>query len=125
MTTPKIEAVAWMVGDEAFPSESLAIEEVRQWGPSGSIAKPVYSQQTVDALLAEVERAKENEFASLALLSRMRFACGDNGKRMQDELESYLAGLLRDAVRYRHISADHSAAWEEELDAAIGGRDES
>jgi hypothetical protein len=26
---------------------------------------------------------------------------------------------VRDAERYRFIAADHSAAWEEELDAAI------
>jgi len=39
--------------------------------------------------------------AAFDLLSRMRFACGDNGKRMQDELEEYLRGLKRDAERYR------------------------
>ncbi len=39
------------------------------------------------------------------LLSRMRFACGDNGKRMQDELEEYLRELKRDAERYRHLFA--------------------
>ena len=41
--------------------------------------------------------------AALDLLSRMRFACGDNGKRMQDELEEYLRGLKRDAERYRWL----------------------
>ena len=40
--------------------------------------------------------------AAFDLLSRMRFACGDNGKRMQDELEEYLRGLKRDADRWRH-----------------------
>lgn len=45
----------------------------------------------------------EEECAALALLSRMRFACGDNGKRMQDELEEYLRGLKLDAERYRFI----------------------
>ncbi len=43
----------------------------------------------------------EESTAALALLSRMRFACGDDGKRMQDELEEYLRGLKRDAERYR------------------------
>lgn len=41
--------------------------------------------------------------AAFDLLSRMRFACGDNGKRMQDELEEYLRGLKRDAERYRWL----------------------
>lgn len=39
--------------------------------------------------------------AAFDLLSRMRFACGDNGKRMQDELEEYLRELKCDAERYR------------------------
>ena len=43
--------------------------------------------------------------AALALLSRMRFACGDNGLRMQDELEEYLRELKRDAERYRWLRA--------------------
>lgn len=33
----------WMVGDHVFESESEAIEEIRQWGPSGSIAVPLYA----------------------------------------------------------------------------------
>lgn len=44
--------------------------------------------------------------AALALLSRMRFACGDNGLRMQDELEQYLIELRRDAERYRWLRND-------------------
>lgn len=69
--------------------------------------------------------------STLALLSRMRFACGDNGKRMQDELEDYLRGLAKDAARYRWLrdSYDPSVhdddggsfmrAAGDELDAAI------
>lgn len=49
--------------------------------------------------------------AAFDLLSRMRFACGDNGKRMQDELEEYLRGLKRDAERYRWLR-DNAGAWE-------------
>lgn len=45
----------------------------------------------------------EESIAALALLSRMRFACGDNGKRMQDELEEYLRELKCDAKRYRWL----------------------
>ena len=43
--------------------------------------------------------------AALALLSRMRFACGDNGLRMQDELEQYLIELRRDAERLDALEA--------------------
>ena len=45
---------------------------------------------------------KKDEAAAFDLLSRMRFACGDNGKRMQDELDVYLRDLKRDAERWRH-----------------------
>lgn len=45
----------------------------------------------------------EEEVAALALLSRMRFACGDNGLRMQDELEEYLRELKRNADRYTRL----------------------
>lgn len=43
--------------------------------------------------------------SALALLSRMRWACGDNGLRMQDELEDYLRGLAQDAARIDWIGA--------------------
>ena len=46
---------------------------------------------------------RDDAAAALGLLSRMRFACGDNGKRMQDELEDYLRELRKDAERYRWL----------------------
>lgn len=45
----------------------------------------------------------EESIAALSLLSRMRFACGDDGRRMQDELEEYLRELKRNADRYAWI----------------------
>lgn len=48
--------------------------------------------------------------AAFELLSRMRFACGDDGKRMQDELEIYLRELKRDALRYRWLRL-HLVNW--------------
>lgn len=130
MTTPKIEAVAWMVGDEAFPSESLAIEEIRQWGPSGSIAKPVYSQQTVDALLAEVERltyrlqvadayAEQCDADTRQLLARAERA------EAQAEAMRALIGRVVAETDWRTSSND---LWAElckaaRQDAAIGGRE--
>jgi len=38
------EAVAWLVGEEVFTSESEAAEAIRQWGPSGAIATPLYTR---------------------------------------------------------------------------------
>ncbi|TMN18503.1 hypothetical protein [Pseudoxanthomonas sp. X-1] len=84
----------------------------------------------------ECDLRRDESFSALALLSRMRTACGDNGTRMQDELEDYLRGLKRDAERYRWLrslssSCDAEACvnfnlgfdWQEahgpELDAAI------
>lgn len=116
MTTPKIEAVAWMVGDEAFPSESLAIEEVRQWGPSGSIAKPVYSQQTVDALLAEVERLRA---INSGLCERSNFYLVDSA-RWQERAEraEAQAEALREAVNKVYAAIPALPIATETMDAA-------
>ena len=60
--------------------------------------------------------------AALDLLARMRMACGDNGLRMQDELEVYLKELARDWARWRKLmaitdDADSSKAFAEFIDA--------
>lgn len=71
-----------------------------------------YAQQALQEACAErdaLREAKENEVAALALLARMRQACGDDGARMQDELEQYLRGLRVDAVRYRWLARKVSA----------------
>lgn len=81
------------------------------WDARPNETLPLYSAETVRELLAEVERLREERDAlasadagaALGLLVRMRFACGDNGKRMQDELEDYLRGLAKDAERYRWL----------------------
>lgn len=53
--------------------------------------------------VAHYEAARDESAAALALLSCMRFSCGDNGVRMQDELEQHLRDLRRDAERYRNL----------------------
>lgn len=72
----------------------------------------------------------EESTAALALLSRMRFACGDNGLRMQDELEEYLRGLKRDSDELAKLRAEIAGlakSWRERrphadaLDKACGG----
>lgn len=64
----------------------------------------------------ECDLRRDESFAALALLSRMRMACGDNGTRMQDELEDYLRELKRDADRYRCLRDalldEQSEQWE-------------
>ncbi len=48
------EAVAWQVGDDFYTSESLAIEGIQQWGPSGSIAIPLYAAPVAAAPAVDV-----------------------------------------------------------------------
>lgn len=48
----------------------------------------------------------DEAISALGLLSRMRFACGDNGLRMQDELEEYLRGLKRDSDALAKLRAE-------------------
>lgn len=48
------EAVAWQVGDDFYTSESLAIEGIQQWGPSGSIATPLYAAPVAAAPAVDV-----------------------------------------------------------------------
>lgn len=45
----------------------------------------------------------------LDLVSRIRFAVGDNGKRMQPELVEYLKEMRRDAARYRWLRSGFRA----------------
>ncbi|MHC9085369.1 hypothetical protein ACYX7E_10055 [Luteimonas sp. RIT-PG2_3] len=69
-------------------------------GPMCQRAECVLRREA-DELRSDAEEAKRDQAAALGLLSRMRFACGDDGKRMQDELEAYLGELRRDAGRWR------------------------
>ena len=46
--------------------------------------------------IQEALKVKNEEMACIKLLAEIRFACGDNGKRMQDELVQY-AELYRQA----------------------------
>ena len=47
------------------------------------------------------------ENAALRLVADVRFALGDNGKRMQPELIEWANGLRRDAERYQWLRAQH------------------
>ena len=51
-----------------------------------------------ERLQARLEELEGSEMACIKTLVNIRFACGDNGKRMQDELVEYIAELSRKAV---------------------------
>ena len=46
---------------------------------------------------------QNEEMECIKLLAEIRFACGDDGKRMQDELVQYIAELYRQAERVKHL----------------------
>lgn len=74
------------------------------------------------ALLARVEAAERDaDGACVALVADIRFACGDNGKRMQPELVEFIRGLALDAGRYRWLREKDNADMlaEDVIDAAI------
>lgn len=50
-----------------------------------------------------VQELEANNTSLLYLLAQIREACGDNGKRMQDELVVYIGELTGDAARYRWL----------------------
>ena len=60
-----------------------------------------------DKLLEEAAAALEaaREDACVALVADIRFACGDNGKRMQPELVEFIRGLAADAAKWRESGA--------------------
>jgi hypothetical protein len=51
----------------------------------------------------------EYDYLLLKILTDIRFACGDNGLRMQDELIEYIRQLKIDADRYKWLKIDPSA----------------
>ena len=84
--------------------EAEANEQARLNGMGAEREARLMAQ--VSELRAEHDALANTDAGSaLALLSRMRFACGDNGKRMQDELEDFLRGLAKDAARIDWIGA--------------------
>lgn len=56
-------------------------------------------------LARAIEQAVLQAYESqlLRLLVDIRFAAGDDGKRMQPELVEHIAALRKDADRYRHL----------------------
>ena len=61
-----------------------------------------------DALAAALEAARED--ACVSLVADIRFACGDNGTRMQPELVEFIRELAKDAERYRWLRDSQKVA---------------
>lgn len=82
-----------------------------QWDARPNEMLPLYSAETVQSLLAEA-----NEQARLNGMGAEREA-----RLMASviELQAECDALAKDAARYRWLAADHSLAWEEEIDAAM------
>jgi len=55
--------------------------------------------------IQEAPRVKNEEMTCIKLLADIRQACGDDGKRMQDELVQYIAELYRQAESVEHLQA--------------------
>ena len=62
-----------------------------------------------DTLWAELEAARED--ACVALVADIRFACGDNGKRMQPELVEFIRELAEDAERLNWLASESATLW--------------
>ena len=59
------------------------------------------ADRMTEELLYALEAARED--ACVALVADIRFACGDNGNRMQPELVEFIRELAADAERYRWL----------------------
>ena len=71
---------------------------------SRALAALIAERDAQAARIAELEAERE-EISLLNLLVDLRFALGDNGKRMQPELVEYAKQIAADAARYRALVA--------------------
>ena len=63
----------------------------------------------VEDLKAAGRKSADDAISALGLLSRVRFALGDNGKRMQDELLDYCRELRDSAGALAALGDDYDA----------------
>lgn len=61
------------------------------------------SIETLEKFAAAIEARVRESDPALRLVAEIRFAIGDEGKRMQDELVEYCRELRKDAERYRWL----------------------
>ncbi len=80
-------------GLTALLSENAALEKREQQALQAASAEAKLfdeERQKNAALAAEVERLRADHAAALGLVAEVRFALGDNGKRMQPELIEWI-----------------------------------
>lgn len=73
-----------------------------------------------EAALQDIKRLRKAESegaGALWWLGSIRFAIGDNGKRMLPDLVEYIKGLALDAARYREVRGGY---WPDGLDYPPG-----
>lgn len=87
-------------------TSTTLIERLRQYAQADDLHKD--ERDTLIAAAAALEAARED--ACVALVADIRFACGDNGKRMQPELVEFIRDLAEDAERYRWLRAQNVIA---------------
>lgn len=102
---------AWKVWHAAASAQQASIAELEENAAAHALAMKAGKAM----LQAETERADNADARAkmecaqntslLYLLAQIREACGDNGKRMQDELVVYISGLHQDAISLRKFAA--------------------
>ena len=95
--------------DEIHPDAYCTLSNL----PCGDLSEALHERDTlraqVDGLKAAGRQARDDATAALDLVSRIRMALNDNGKRMQDELLDYcreLAALPRRVAELESASRD-------------------
>lgn len=79
------------------------LEEFAKENQSGSLSM-INAARVLRRLAAEQGKdRKDSDKPELLVLTEIRWAIGDNGKRMQDELVAYISELAKDADRYRYL----------------------
>lgn len=101
--------------DEIHPDAYCTLSNL----PCGDLSEALHERDTlraqVDGLKAAGRQARDDATAALDLVSRIRIALNDNGKRMQDELLIYCRELAALPARVTEMQA----GFEESVDKRI------
>lgn len=93
-----------MTNPHKYGTPEWMVDRITEWigqnGGEDSISLTMYeAQKTIERMQQELADARQDNISLLCLLALIREACGDNGKRMQDELVTF----IRDQ-RQSHLS---------------------
>lgn len=92
--------------------DTMTLQEV--WDLAGGAhAMEGPTRHQVELLLHELDapRPQQDETGLLRLVCDIRFAVGDNGKRMQPELVEYMKALKTNSDRYEFMRDTDDAMW--------------